>query len=255
MRKSLFRYSGNKGRLLEYLPSPPAGTKRIIEPFLGSGSYTLSYGFEGLGVDADPNVISLWKFLQEVSPEQLRLLDPWWKERKLSQPPASLSEIEREFGKGASLYFKINVCGVYVGQWSSNLPYPQHPLPLDKTIDALPEARKIDVRLGDWKSIREDLREGDVVFFDPPYFGTRGNYRGEESFDHSSISSEILSWGVPVLFTYGTGAPEIFPEISWELLLKRKVPRIRGGGTIEREEWVARINWPREEDVLDMFSL
>lgn len=241
--------------MLEHLPPPPPGTKRIIEPFLGSGSYTLSYGYEGLGVDADPNVISLWEFLQKSSPEELRSLDKWWEERKLLQPPADLLEIERELGKGASLYFKINVCGVYVGQWSSSLPYPQYALPVEKTIDALPEARKLEVRLGDWKSVRGDLREGDAILLDPPYLGTSGNYKGEESFDPSGITQEILSWGIPVLFTYGTGAPKIFPELSWEILLKRKVPRIRGGGTIDREEWVSRINWPREEDTLQMFSL
>lgn len=240
--------------MLDYLPVPPPETKRIIEPFLGSGSYTLSYGFEGLGVDADPNVISLWEFLQKTSPEELRSLDTWWEERKLLQPPADLPEIEGKFGKGASLYFKINVCGIYVGQWSSNLPYPKFSLPTEKTIDALEHARKVEVRLGDWKSVREDLREGDVVFLDPPYFGTSGNYKGEGSFDPSDIAREILSWGVPVLFTYGDGAPELFPDLPWELLLKRKAPRIRGGGTVERNEYASRLNWPRKEDALEMFG-
>jgi hypothetical protein len=254
LRKSLFRYSGNKGRMLGVLQPPPAGTLRIVEPFLGSGSYTLSYGLPGLGIDADPNVIDLWDFMKGALPEDLLRLAVWWEGRRKFDPPPDLEEVESLFGKGAALYFKINVCGAYVGQWSSTTTYPQHSLPIERTLQALASARSMGVRKGSWEDAAQLLRGGDMVFFDPPYVGTHGNYLREGAFDPSGIKDILLGWEVPILFTYGTGAPEVFPGLPWELAQKRKVPRLRGGGTLEREEWVAYLNWPKREDALSMFG-
>lgn len=245
--------------MLEVLPPPPPNARRIIEPFLGSGAYSLSWlgedpHLKAVGFDADPRVARLWKFLQQVDPELLRELDSWWEEAKKTTPAPKVEDVQNLFGEGASLYFKINVCGVYTGQWSASQGYPQFALPLQKTLEALDVAKRVTVSEGDWKTVGEVLEPGDVVFLDPPYLGTRGNYLNEKSFNPSDIQEQVLSWGVPVLVTYGTGAPEIFPELPWELVQVRKVPNIRRGGTVSREEWVSRVNWPREQDVLEMFS-
>ena len=107
---------------------------------------------------------------------------------------------------------------------------------------------------GDWRGAKDLLRPGDAVLLDPPYLGTRGNYLQETSFDPAGIAEEVSSWRVPVLITYGTGAPEIFPGLPWELVQIRKVPNIRRGGTVSREEWISRINWPLEQDTIGLFS-
>lgn len=260
MRTSLFRYSGNKGRMLGLLPPPPPGTRRLVEPFLGSGAYSLAWikadpTLGALGFDSDPRVIVLWKFLQSPSAsETLLKLHTWWETTKQSIPAPRVENVRDLFGEGASLYFKINVCGVYAGQWSASQGYPQFALPTEKTLAALDFARKVQVQEGDWQTVRDLLKPGDAVLLDPPYLGTRGNYLNETTFDPSKIEKEILSWEVPVLVTYGTGAPEIFPELPWELVQIRQVPNIRRGGTVSREEWVSRIRWPQEQDTLNLFG-
>ncbi len=173
---------------------------------------------------------------------------------KLTTPAPKVEEVREIFGEGASLYFKINVCSVYTGQWSSSQGYPKFSLPLKKTLEALDLAKRVEILEADWRRIGEMLRPGDAVLLDPPYLGTSGNYANENNFDPSGIQEHVLSWGVPVLVTYGTGAKEIFPGLPWELVQVRKVPNIRKGGTVKREEWISRINWPREQDALDMFS-
>ena len=46
----------------------------------------------------------------------------------------------------------------------------------------------------------------------------------------------------PIIFTYGDGANEIFPNYVWHPIVTRKVPNIRRGGTVDRTEWVTYIN-------------
>ena len=255
--RSLFRYSGNKSRMTRHLRPPPPGTTRLVEPFLGSGGYMLSWmeGRTGLGCDFDPRVVSLWKWLQGTSEATLRELDAWWKASRSESPPPTVTEIRELFGEGPALYFKINVCGAYVGQWSSETTYPQHELPVPKTLEALSAARQVEVTQGDWTGLGNFLQEGDCVLFDPPYKGTKGNYKDEGAFDPTRILEVIGGWACPVIFTYGEGAEEIFPGLPWEVAVVRQVPRLRGGGTVTRRELVAYLNFPPPaESTLDLFG-
>ncbi len=246
-RRSLFRYSGNKGRLLPLLEDPPPGTRRVWEPCLGSGAYTLSHGLPGVGIDQDERVVRLWQWLQGTDEGTLHRLGRWYASQAgpVDIDTAALTEGER-------LYLKINVCGIYVGQWSSRTTYPQHSLPVDRTIAALAAARAVEVRHGSFMDATPD--PDDLVFFDPPYFGTHGNYLGEGVFDPRTIPPVLAGWSCPILFTYGDGAADLFPEYQWELVAVRETPKIRTGGTVERREWATYINWPRRSDVFSMFS-
>ncbi len=90
--------------------------------------------------------------------------------------------------------------------------------------------------LGDARSVR--VRTGDMLFVDPPYHGTHGNYAAEgdvrEVVDAVVRKSRGECW-----VTYGDGAPSVFPRYPWTRLCVRRVPNIRRGGVVERTEWVA----------------
>ena len=47
----LFRYSGNKVRLIKHYRKPSHDVKRIVEPYLGSGAYSLANDKPGLGIE------------------------------------------------------------------------------------------------------------------------------------------------------------------------------------------------------------
>jgi hypothetical protein len=236
----------------------PHGTTRIVEPFLGSGAFTLfaleqRAVSEGLGFDLDPNVITLWEWLQAPDAEDaLRDLASWYagQTNKLDIREADLSE-------GARLYLKINVCGAYVGQWSSWSIYPeQHRLPLSDTLRWLKWARRVEVKGGG--ALAYEPREGDAVFLDPPYLGTQGNYAEEASFD-PSVAREVVrrcrSARVPLLFAYGDGASQVYPDLPWEEVCIRQVPNLRLGGTVERREYLALVGWPPGPlSTLDLFG-
>lgn len=260
---SLFRYSGGKSRMIRrygdfaQIPVPP-GTTRLVEPFLGGGAFTLFALKQravdvGLGFDIDPNVIALWKWLQAPGAEKaLTDLASWYERQteKLDIRQTGLSE-------GAQLYLKINVCSTMVGQWSGWSIYPeQHRLPLSETLSWLEWARRLDVREGG--ALGYLPQKGDAVFLDPPYIGTSGNYSNERNFDPATarvVVERCKAANVPVLFAYGDGASELFPDLLWEEVCTRLVPNLRLGGTVERREYLARIGWPPgSPSVFDLFG-
>ena len=250
MPKRLFRYSGNKGRMLQHYRPPPRGCSRIVEPYLGSSAYSLNHDLPALGYDTDPNVVALWHWLQEVGAEELRALGALYRRARSQTPKFDIRELG--LSQGAELYLKINVCSLVVGQWSSWTTYPQHELPIRTTLRALCAGRRVRVEHGDGS--KHTPLPGDLLFVDPPYRGTSGNYVGEDSYSPAHTLALIEGCSNPVVFTYGSTAPETFPGLPWEVVSRRRVPNMRSGGTVERLEHVAYLNWPPEDVPLDVFS-
>ena len=249
--KALFRYCGNKGRLLKFYRKPPPGTRRIVEPYLGSGAFSLNFDFPILGIDADPNVVELWNWLKTVSEEDLHMLGVLVERERTQNPKFDIRSLD--IPRGAQLYLKVNICGLVVGQWSSWSIYPQHTLPTKKTLESLRKAQETEVLQGDASLYFEHQRPGDLVFLDPPYLNTRANYKRELEYDPKRTLVLLEGVSEPVIFTYGDGAPNIFPGLPWERLVERRVPNFRNGGTVNRTEYVCFLNWPRESDSISMF--
>lgn len=238
--------------LKSYLPLP-AGAKRVVEPYLGSGGYSLNQEIPFLGVDADPQVTDLWYWLQrEGARQDLIELAARYAEIRDAGDLRKVSGLS----EGARLYLKINVCSLVVGQWSSWRIYPQNQLPVWETLRALSQARRGEVHLGRALDVLPRLREGDVLFVDPPYVGTSANYQKEREYDPQETLDLLAGVGsrYPVLFTYGDGAPEVFPGLPWETCLEREVPNFRNGGTVPRTEYACYLNWPPEGDILTLFG-
>lgn len=244
----LFKYSGNKWKVLKKLNKSLPSHKRLVELYLGSGAFLLSNSSPGLGIDCNPNIVDLWKWLQSVKPKRLWELENI---RKTAVQQASDNKPDvrlLDLSVPERLYVRVNTTGVYVGQLSSWKIYPKWKLPVEQTISHLERLKQIEVRLG--KAHVDYIEEdGDVVFLDPPYVGTKANYKHdakkgiEESYRPEDTVALISKLSCPVIFTYGTDAPTIFPQYRWEEVLRKKVPLIRKGGTVERTEHVAFINW------------
>lgn len=243
----VFRYSGSKRRLLKHLPSP-GFRSTIIEPFAGSLAYSFHYRPPSIiAAEANPLVRGLWEWLRVDATEQ-RLKD-------LERLKATVKVDARKWAKNYGLsepemtLLRLQTSGVYVGQLSSWVLYPQHKLNLKPLIEALPYLQKsLRPMLADFRQVLEErIDRNSFAFVDPPYLGTEANYKGEG--DHGSIvPAEVtavvksLAKRCPVLFTYGDGAQETFPDFVWKKAVTRKVPMIRTGGTRERTEWYAAIS-------------
>lgn len=251
--QALFKYSGNKNRMLSLYRPPPAGVTRVVEPYLGSGAYVLNQPhLRGLGFDLNPYVVDLWTWLQSTDADTLRALDRKLKDAKQKTLKPDIREMGLE--RGEMLYLKVNVCGLVVGQWSSWGVYPQHHLPLDRTIASLSDARRVEVRLA--SATQYEPQQGDMLFVDPPYVNTSGNYLNEGGYNpQNTLDLLDRCKGMPVVFTYGDGAPDVFPGLPWEVVSVRQVPNFRRGGVVTRKEYVAYLNWPKDDPVVTSLNL
>lgn len=244
----MFRYSGSKRRLLKYLPGPVLGTSVIVEPFAGSLAYSLHYRPRSVvAAESNPLVRGLWEwFRSEATAGDLERMEL---ARVVEKEDARSWALRHGFTEPMTTLMRLQTSGAYVGQLSSMVLYPQHNPGLRVMAGGLGYVR------GALRGVLCDYREteaacgesGAFAFVDPPYLATSGNYKSVGA-DHGSIEPRavedfVLGLRCPGLVTYGDGAQETFPRLKWELAVVRKVPVLRGGGTRDRTEWYARVNY------------
>ena len=243
----LFRYSGGKSKLAGLYRLPDKPFDRIVEPYLGSGAFSLSHAHNvrALGYELNEDLYDMWMWLKQTNEKELLELYDYVEDLKKQYEKPNLKQFP--LANGPLTYLRVNVCSVMTGQLSSWSIYPQHKLPVKDTISCLPLLQNIEVTLGSGENFQN--KEKDLVFIDPPYVNTTGNYKSvknkklEKNYDPSNTVSLIDNLTCPVIFTYGTNAKEVFPQYEWEVVKEMKVPNIRKGGTVKRYEHVAYINY------------
>ena len=239
-----WRYSGSKKRLLKFLPSPPLGTKTIIEPFAGSAAYGLHYKPSQLVLaEANTDVRELWNWVATTATAKDLT------ELEAKKPTEKVDIRTLGLSKPQETLMRLSISGAYVGQLSSFIAYPQHSFDLSVLREVLPYLQRSVQRpvLDDYT---KTARTNGFYFVDPPYLKTQGNYIDKSAKEDmtggvtaDAIKGFLASLKGPWLFTYGEGAPEVFPEFQWHLAVIRKVPILRGGGTRDRREWYCKGGW------------
>jgi len=244
----LFRYSGNKAKLLPFYRTVPQGVKRVVEPYLGSGAFSLNCAVPAIGYEVNKDLYALWTWLKQATANDLHDLNDLVEDHKKREEKPDVRDMKLDLGR--QTYVRVNCTSIVVGQLSSWKVYPQHSLPFEETIKCLPKLRDIEVVHGRGETHKP--MKDDLLFVDPPYIGTVGNYvekdgqQIEKGYDPKDTQKFLEEVSCPVIFTYGSNAKEIFPNYDWELVKTIKVPNMRKGGTTDRTEWVAYINFPRE---------
>lgn len=112
----------------------------------------------------------------------------------------------------------------------------------------LKTAKSIEVELGSCfdKYTAKDVREGDLVFIDPPYESSTVLYGIKDSQTErlKTYIEELRKTGVPIIFTYGQSAPEMFPEYDWKFVKQQQVVVSKSNPvTVVRDEWVCYFNY------------
>lgn len=246
-----FKYSGNKRRLVKLLPVPPRNTKHIVEPFAGSMAYGMNHVKHNgylLGFETNTDIFNLWDWLSKSATRaEIKTLEMF-----LRALPDKTDIPSLDIPPPHKTLARLTSAGVYTGQLSSRKHYAQHKINFDEIIASL-ERIQSHAKVFN-QDFRESLCFGDrcdaMFFIDPPYLGTKANYIDKSkgrNLDQSVGPEDLIAFcsalSAPTIFTYGDGAVDMFPMFDWKVVVERKVPNIRRGGTVIRKEHVALLNW------------
>lgn len=254
----LFRYCGNKERLVKYYKSPPLGTLRIVEPFAGSMCYAFSYpNYNKLGIEVNERIVNIYNWLKSDGPNKDNTLEKFnaycnnFDIRKCSE----FSDVEKD-------YIRLSSGSLMTGNLDKNIIYKKEK-PLEQCIansyKALELNGNFEVKCGSCFELYKntDVLEGDLVFMDPPYESSDGRY-GINYSQTKQIKEYIESLrktGVPIIFTYGNDAKEVYPEYNWELVTTQKVVKSdKNAHKRVRNEYVVYFNFEDEEFIFDLFE-
>jgi hypothetical protein len=250
-QSGLFPYSGNKGRYLpKYRPIPPSA-KAVVEPFAGSAAISIASGKPYFLAEADPGIRDLFNTGRSVSlQEWFRQVDEVWTYLRGSCWPArcQIADDLAKLRPWQSFIIRVQSCGLLVGTACSTMLYKQYLPALGTRLNTLRTEqtwqslrRCIDCVDDYSKLVTDDEQLAFVI--DPPYFGTNGNYKGG-NVPAADLRRYINSFQKsPVMVTYGDGAAETLPDLTWEVVAERSVPRVRVGGVIKRTEYVSYQRW------------
>lgn len=234
---SAFAYNGSKRRQMQHLRKPPCGTRRVVEPYLGSGSYSLNAGLPAVGYEVNRDVCELWWWLQSASSQDLYDLRALAEDRRKRDPRVDVRTLPIPIG--AQTLLRLTICDFYRGILSSYHVYPScSALPIANTLKALPHLQRIEVRN---ESGTEVVGErGDCLFIDPPYVNTSSHYTmRRDAFEEASITRQVTRAAAPLALTYHE--PRVAPSLVWE-----ELPALNTFGItakVKRREYVAYRDW------------
>ena len=179
--RPFLKWAGGKYRLLDRLQPLLQGTK-LIEPFVGAGSVFLNLPFErNLVGDINPDLINLYECLKKEKLKFIQYSRSFFIES--NNEKATYLKFREEFNNGvkgrrrAALFVYMNRFGFnglcrYNKSGGFNVPFGRHNKPYfpeKEMLHFIGVAKKTKFVCGDFVSLMNRARKGDVVYCDPPY--------------------------------------------------------------------------------------
>ncbi|MDR2970857.1 MAG: Dam family site-specific DNA-(adenine-N6)-methyltransferase [Bacteroidales bacterium] len=200
----VIKWSGSKrsqaAAITQYIPN----FNRYYEPFVGGGSiaYAISPD-KGLCGDIYEPLINLWRLIQsgyETLLEQYRL---HW-DRLQNEGYLVFYEIREKYNKNqnpADLFFLSRTCVNGLIRFNKNGEFNNSLHHTRKGIDPMrlksimanwsERLQGVEFQSGDYWETTQNVRKGDFVYLDPPYFHTKGRYFGTIDFERFT---DYLVW-------------------------------------------------------------
>ena len=182
--KPFLKWAGGKYRLLDILKSHFPQGKRFVEPFLGSGAVSLNVDYpEILAGDVNPALIGLWQTLQSKQIEFINsckeLFDPRYNtiEEYNRLREEFNTDTDTDVEHRSCLFIYLNRHGFnglcrFNKSGKFNVPFGRYTRPYfpeRELLHALEVSKRMDIIHNNFQSVFDDVREGDVVYADPPY--------------------------------------------------------------------------------------
>lgn len=205
---TILKWAGNKTLLIPELKKylPPAN--RLVEPFAGSCAVMMATDYpEYLIADINPDLINMYQVIANYTEAFLLILNDYF---ELFNGEENYYRIRNDFNNNANLNI-INraACFLYLNRHGYrglcrynksgkfNVPYGNYKSPYfpEKEIRAFAQkAEKATFICADYKHTLTLLKNGDVVYFDPPYHKTFSSYYTDAftENDHCFLASNLL---------------------------------------------------------------
>lgn len=243
----MFTYSGSKARFQKYLPALPVDADVVVEPFAGALAYSsLKQPPRVVWAEAAPKVHELLLHLaSEATPESLEWITQ-------SQPTENIDCYDHQeqynLSDAETTLVRLYGSGLYVGQLSSRVLYPQHRLNLRRTKTALAWFQAAhQAGYHDYRDVPVEYRESQTAWWciDPPYLNTSANYQSKKGQGNHNVfdPDQFREWFATLrcrgFVLYGDGCQSLLPDLTWTKYTERKTSRGRAGGTKVRTENIA----------------
>lgn len=180
--KPFLKWAGGKYRLVELIKSTLPKGGRLIEPFVGSGAVFLNTEYsENLLADSNPDLINLFKILQDEGQDFIQYCDSLFTEANNTE--AAFYELRSEFNatkdvrRKAALFVYLNrhcfngLCR-YNSKGGFNVPFGRYSkpgLPEKEMLYFHEKAKHAVFEVANFITTMEKAKLGDVVYCDPPY--------------------------------------------------------------------------------------
>ncbi len=194
--RPFLKWAGGKSRIAKKIAAffPKTGDfKHYYEPFLGSGAVYFEIApQEGVLNDLNEGLIATYETLKCSTEDLISALDKVEneynelstiekKEEFYYKLREEYNNIQKKDVRAASYFIFLNKAG-WNGMYRENaegkfnIPFGKREIlkiyDRENLLAVAENLQKIELRAGDYKAVVENAKNGDLVYFDPPYFPT-----------------------------------------------------------------------------------
>lgn len=199
----VIKWSGSKRPIAHKLAKLFPSTNRFYDPFVGGGAM-LPYFQNKPAIVGDiiPELINLWQLIKDEPSKVIKEYEKRW-ERLQAEGYTVYYEIRDNFNKTKDpldFIFLSRTCvnGLIrynkKGEFNNSLHHTRpgiHPSRLEEIVkDWSNWIQTIEFKNQDYRETIAKAKQGDTVFFDPPYVGTKARYM-PQSFNYKVFYSEL----------------------------------------------------------------
>lgn len=180
--KPFLKWAGGKYRLMPELRKYfPTDGKRFVDPFLGSGAVSLNVDYPSiLAGDVNEALVQTWTALKTQKIEFIGMCKSLFTPE--NNTPEAYARLRDEFNdptnnQRAELFVYLNrhcfngLCR-FNKKGKFNVPFGKYTKPYfpeNEMLHAVEVSNRMEIIKGDFRDVFAQVREGDVVYADPPY--------------------------------------------------------------------------------------
>ena len=248
--KPFLKWPGNKYRLVKYIKKVLPSGKRLVEPFVGSGSVFLNTDYKSyLLCDINKDLIDVYQTLKTYKHEFIAYCKSFFTEKNNSKE--KYYELRELFNKTedkvlkSALFVYLNRHGYnglvrYNSRGEFNTPFGRYEKPYfpEKEMRFFIEKcekSEVEFKCQDFRDTFKQIKEGDVVYCDPPYIPlsdtanftsySKEGFSMEDQKTLGSLAKYYSNKGIPVIISnhYDEKIVNIYDTLIISLQVRRSI--------------------------------